>query len=168
MRIFRQSEHMVWAPVFERMAAELRAWVPGRARTRSVMVGIAPGELIDKIGILEIKAERITDAGKLNHVRAELYALLEARDASIFDTEGLVPLAADLKATNEALWDIEDRIRDCERAGDFGQRFIDLARSVYQQNDRRAAIKRRINERLGSEIIEEKSYGPSDSGPSPS
>ena len=167
MRIFRQTQHMAWAPVFERMAAELRAWVPGRARTPSVMVGIAPGELIDKISILEIKAERITDPEKLKNVRAELHALLEARDASIFDTEGLAPLAAELRSVNDALWDIEDQIRDCERAGDFGQRFIDLARSVYQQNDRRAAIKRRINERLGSEIIEEKSYHSADSSPAP-
>ena len=72
-----------------------------------------------------------------------------------------------LRSVNDALWDIEDQIRDCERADDFGQRFIDLARSVYQQNDRRAAIKRRINERLGSEIIEEKSYPMADSSPAP-
>jgi Family of unknown function (DUF6165) len=119
------------------------------------------------ISILEIKAERISDPAKLKNVRAELHALLEARDASIFDTEGLAPLAAELRTVNEALWDIEDQIRDCERAGDFGQQFIELARSVYQQNDRRAAIKRRINERLGSEIIEEKSYPMADSSPAP-
>jgi hypothetical protein len=68
---------------------------------------------------------------------------------------------------NDALWDIEDQIRDCERAGDFGQQFIELARSVYHQNDRRAAIKRRINDRLGSETIEEKSYLMADSFPAP-
>jgi hypothetical protein len=167
MRIFRQTQHMAWAPVFERMAAELRVWAPGRARTPAVMVGIAPGELIDKISILEIKGERITEPAKLKNVRAELHALSEARDASIFDGEGLAPLAAELKCTNQALWEIEDQIRDCERSGDFGERFIALARSVYQQNDRRAAIKRRINERLGSEIIEEKSYPPTDSAAPP-
>jgi hypothetical protein len=102
MRIFRQAQHMAWAPVFERMAAELRAWVPGRARTPSVTVRIAPGELIDEITILEIKAERITEPAKLKNVRAELHALLEARDASIFDNESLAPLAAELKSTNEA------------------------------------------------------------------
>ena len=127
-------------------------------RTPSVTVAIAPGELIDKITILEIKAERITDPEKLRHVRAELAALSEARDRSIFDGEGLAALVAELKAINESLWDIEDEIRSCEREGDFGTEFVELARSVYETNDRRAAVKRRINERLGSEIVEEKSY----------
>ena len=122
------------------------------------MVGIAPGELIDKISILEIKAERITGPDKLHNVRSELDRLRAARDRTIRPSDELHELAAELRSVNDALWDIEDQIRDCERAGDFGQRFIELARSVYQQNDRRAAIKRRINERLGSEIIEEKSY----------
>ena len=82
---------MDWGPVFERMAAELRALVPGASRTPSVTVAIAPGELIDKITILEIKAERIADPEKLGHVRAELAALCEARDRSIFDGEGWRP-----------------------------------------------------------------------------
>ena len=116
------------------------------------------GEPLDKITILEIKAERVSDEEKLGHVRAELAALCEARDRSIFDGEGLAALVAELKLINESLWRIEDEIRYCEREGDFGHRFIDLARSVYETNDRRAAVKRRINERLGSEIIEEKSY----------
>ncbi len=158
MRIFRQTTHMAWGPVFERVANELRALVPGRARTPSVNIAIAPGELIDKITILEIKAERIHDAAKLAHVRAELSALREARDRSIFDGEGLGLLAGELKAINESLWQIEDDIRACEREADFRPRFIELARSVYEQNDRRAVVKRRINERLGAEIIEEKSY----------
>jgi len=158
MRIFRQTVHMAWGPVFERMAAELRATVPGRARTPSVTVAIAPGELIDKITILEIKSERISDPEKLDHVRAELAALMEARDRSIFDGEVLAALVAELKSINELLWRTEDDIRSCERAGDFGPRFVELARSVYVANDRRAAVKRRINERLGAEIIEEKSY----------
>ncbi len=122
------------------------------------MVGIAPGELLDKIAILEIKAERIVDPEKLRNIHAELDALTEARDGSIFDQDGIAGLTAELKAINEALWEIEDEIRDCEQAGDFGPRFIELARSVYQNNDHRAAIKRRINERLGSQIVEEKSY----------
>jgi hypothetical protein len=158
MRIFRQAEHMVWAPVFERMAAELRALVPTRVRTPQVTVGIAPGELLDKITILEIKAERFDDPVKVSHVRAELAALIEARDRSIFIQEGVEGLTAELKAINEALWRIEDEIRECERAGEFGPRFVELARSVYQNNDRRAEIKRRINERLGSRILEQKSY----------
>ena len=73
-------------------------------------VSIAPGELIDKISILEIKAERIADPAKLKNVSAELHALLDARDASIFDTAGLAPLAAELRAINDSLWDIEDQI----------------------------------------------------------
>jgi tetratricopeptide (TPR) repeat protein len=159
MRIFRQNVHMAWGPIFERMASELRAMVPGRVRTPSVTVGIAPGELIDKITILEIKAERITEPEKLAHVRAELATLTEARERAVFGGEPLVALVADLKAINEALWRIEDDLRSCERDGDFGSRFVELARLVYLTNDRRAAVKRRINERLGAEITEEKSYG---------
>ena len=158
MRIFRQNVHMAWGPVFERMTNELRAMVPGRVRTPSVTVAIAPGELIDKITILEIKAERITDREKLGHVRAELAALAEARYRSIFDGEGLAALVVELKSINESPWRVEDDIRVCEREADFGPRFIQLARSVYENNDVRAAVKRRINERLGSEIVEEKSY----------
>ena len=158
MRIFRQVDHMVWAPVFERMAAELRGLVRGRVRTPSVTEAIAPGELLDKITILELKAERIGDQEKLRNVRAELAVLAEARDRSIFDLEGLRELTCELKGINESLWAIEDEIRACEQPGDFGPRFIELARSVYRQNDRRAAVKRRINERLGSRLLEEKSY----------
>jgi len=158
MRIFRQSEHMVWGPVFEQMAAELRALVPTRVRTPQVTVGIAPGELLDKISILEIKAERFEDLVKVGHVRAELASLIAARDRSIFSQDGLEDLTVELKTVNESLWRIEDAIRDCEHAGDFGPRFVDLARSVYHNNDRRAEIKRRINERLGSKILEAKSY----------
>jgi hypothetical protein len=84
--------------------------------------------------------------------------LIEARDRSIFIKEGVSDLTSELKAVNETLWRIEDEIRECERAGDFGARFVELARSVYQNNDRRAEVKRRINERLGSRILEEKSY----------
>jgi hypothetical protein len=162
MRIFRQQQHMVGGPVFERMAAELRALVSGRARTRSVKVEIAPGELIDKITILDIKSERVTNADKLRNVRAELAALSQARDESMFDGEVLAALTAELKGINESLWQIEDEIRLCERAGDFGPRFVELARSVYEQNDRRAGVKRRINERLGSETMEEKSHAAGD------
>jgi hypothetical protein len=74
------------------------------------------------------------------------------------DTPALAASSAELRAINEELWEIEDRIRDCEKSGDFGPRFIALARSVYRANDRRAAVKRRINEASGSEIVEEKSY----------
>jgi hypothetical protein len=123
-----------------------------------VTVPIAPAELIDKITILEIKSARINDPEKLEHVRAELAVLIETRARSIFGGGSLDALADELKAINESLWQTEDDIRACERSGEFGARFIELARSVYELNDRRAAVKRRINERLGSKIIEEKSY----------
>lgn len=126
----------------------------------TVTVEVAPGELIDKITILEIKAERIADAAKRANVRVELETLAAARDAAIPASDEIARLTADLKAVNEALWQIEDDIRDCEAAGDFGAIFVALARSVYKTNDRRAALKRAINEALGSRLIEEKSYKP--------
>jgi hypothetical protein len=126
--------------------------------TRTITVEIAPGELIDKITILEIKLARIADAGKLANVRAELETLACARDAQIAPTAEIAADTAALKRANETLWDVEDRIRECERAKDFGPRFVELARTVYRTNDERARIKRRINERLGSRLIEEKSY----------
>ena len=124
----------------------------------SISVEVAPGELIDKITILEIKLERMEDAEKLAHVKLEWETLTKARDAAIEPTPELENLSANLKTANEALWEIEDDIRDCERAKNFGETFIELARSVYITNDRRAALKREINELLGSSLIEEKSY----------
>ncbi len=124
----------------------------------TVQVEISPGELIDKITILEIKIERISDADKLGNVRIEWETLTQARDDHITPSAELEKLAGDLKTVNEALWDIEDDIRDCERASDFSQKFIELARSVYITNDKRAALKREINELLGSRLVEEKSY----------
>jgi hypothetical protein len=128
------------------------------SRSISIQVEIAPGELIDKITILEIKSERMTEAGKLRHVRAELAALSAARDRSVPPSARLAELTTYLKKVNETLWEIEDSIRVCERDGDFGPRFTELARAVYQQNDRRADLKRQINDLLGSKIIEEKAY----------
>lgn len=125
-----------------------------------ILVPISPGELIDKITILEIKAERIADAAKLAHVRAELDALAAVRARSVPGSAALNALTGDLRAVNADLWQIEDDIRDCERAGDFGPRFVELARAVYVTNDRRAALKREINTALGSALVEEKSYRP--------
>ena len=125
---------------------------------KSIRVEIAPGELIDKITILEIKSERIADAEKLRNVRTELAILQVARSESVPPSTELTDLARRLKSVNESLWNIEDDIRACERAKDFGPRFVELARSVYHNNDERAAIKRRINELLGSTIVEEKAY----------
>lgn len=121
---------------------------------------ISLGELIDKITILEIKQKNIRDAAKLSNVDHELN-ILDAKVAQVLDaseTAKLEPLKAKLKAINETLWDIEDRIRDCEREDDFGPTFIELARSVYFTNDQRAEVKKDINVAFGSELVEEKSY----------
>ena len=126
----------------------------------SVRVEVSPGEMIDKITILEIKAERMTDTAKLANVRAELDSLTADRDTAIPASTELEAFTSALKKVNETLWDIEDEIRACERAKDFGPRFVELARSVYVNNDERAAIKRRINDLLGATIVEEKSYQP--------
>lgn len=123
-----------------------------------IVVPVSPGELLDKITILRIKSERIADAGKRANVVHELDLLSETADDTLPPSGSLDRLVDELKSVNEALWDIEDAIRDCERAADFGPRFVELARSVYVTNDRRAALKRQINELLGSAIVEEKSY----------
>jgi len=127
-----------------------------------IAVPISPGELIDKITILEIKSERLTDSDRRANVRRELDLLRATRDAALTPTSpaasALADLARELRAVNEALWAIEDDIRDCEREGDFGATFIALARAVYRTNDKRAAIKRQINDLLGSRLVEEKSY----------
>ncbi len=125
---------------------------------RSIHVEIAAGELFDKITILQIKSERITDVAKRQNVQSELHVLSQSLDASIPRTSELDALTRDLKQINEALWDIEDEIRDCERRQDFGPRFIELARAVYKTNDRRTAVKRQINNLTGSRLVEEKSY----------
>ena len=124
----------------------------------SIKVDVAPGELIDKITILQIKSERISDAAKLVNIQAELQTLTASRDASIAASSELDRLSAELKSINETLWDIEDDIRDCERHSDFGPKFIDLARAVYKTNDIRSDLKREINTLLGATFLEEKSY----------
>jgi hypothetical protein len=126
----------------------------------SVMVPVSWGELLDKASILEIKLARVQDPAKTANIAQELGALLSAREEARGMDPSILGFEAELKAVNEALWSIEDEIRDCERRGDFGPRFIELARSVYRENDLRAAVKRRINERLGSDLVEEKSYSP--------
>ncbi len=128
--------------------------------TRPIRIEIAPGELIDKITILEIKAERIVDAAKRANVLVELRTLTDARAAAIPLDGEIDRLAAELKTVNEALWEIEDNIRECDRDGDFGPRFVELARTVYRTNDRRAELKREVNLRLGARLVEEKSHKP--------
>jgi tetratricopeptide (TPR) repeat protein len=157
MRLFRQRTLGNWREVFEQMADIMHRRPVQSNRSRSVAIEIAPGELIDKITILEIKTERMTDLAKLSHVREELLALTGARDTQLPPSPELTELAGRLKTVNESLWQIEDQIRSCERDHDFGPRFIELARSVYKQNDERAALKRRINDLLGARLVEEKS-----------
>jgi Family of unknown function (DUF6165) len=123
-----------------------------------ISVPISPGELIDKITILEIKSARMTDAAKLRNVRLELDLLTTTWRESAHAATDIGAQWQKLRAINEKLWDIEDDIRDKERARTFDARFIELARAVYVTNDERAAIKREINTKLGSRIVEEKSY----------
>ena len=124
----------------------------------TLMVEIGVGELIDKITILRIKSERMTDQAKLANVAHELKVLDEVRRAGVPENPELTRLQAELKSVNEALWEIEDDIRACEAEADFGPEFIRLARAVYQTNDRRAELKKAINIAAGSTVIEEKSY----------
>jgi hypothetical protein len=123
-----------------------------------ILIPSSPGELIDKITILQIKHERFTDALKLANVRHELDVLNDTASQVLAPSDRLTHLWADLKKTNEALWDVEDEIRGCDQAGEFGPRFVELARSVYRHNDVRCGLKRQINELLGCELIEEKGY----------
>jgi prefoldin subunit 5 len=124
----------------------------------NIHVPVSPGEVLDKITILEIKSERMGDPEKVANVCVELALLQETWKEFIRDNEVISDLRAQLKEINEALWEIEDDIREKERAGEFDKRFIELARSVYVTNDRRAMVKKELNLHLGSEIIEEKSY----------
>lgn len=127
---------------------------------KDILVPISPGELLDKITILRIKAARMNDAAKVANVRHELAVLERTWRESGAAAVDLGTEEANLTRVNEALWVIEDDIRDEERAQRFGEKFIELARAVYVTNDERAQIKKRINLRLGSTIVEEKSYKP--------
>lgn len=183
MRLFRQPRMNDWDTPFAEMAKELATLAtPSKAaasapnkkekpakmaekpkktaaakKAKPLMAEVGMGELIDKITILQIKSEHITQPEKLANVRAELETLAATRDKACAPSAELDRLTAELKKVNDALWIIEDDIRACERDGDFGPKFIELARSVYFQNDRRAAFKRQINDLLGSRLIEEKS-----------
>jgi hypothetical protein len=124
----------------------------------NILIEVSPGELIDKLTILEIKLELIKDESKRASVSREYALLKSAYQTAIAENEQLQELTGTLKRINRELWDIEDSIRDEERAQRFDSRFIELARSVYRTNDRRAAVKRQINTLLNSPIPEEKSY----------
>jgi hypothetical protein len=123
-----------------------------------VTVEISPGELFDRISILEIKTERISNRDKVKKAKRELETLNRSRAATLTDSPEALQRFADLKSINEALWDIENRIRECEVAGNFGPEFIALARAVYQTNDRRAVAKQAIDALYASDIGEVKSY----------
>lgn len=123
-----------------------------------ILIPVSPGELLDKLSILEIKLERIDDEAKRDNVQREHELLSHVWKQSGVDDGEIDSLHRQLREVNEALWEIEDAIRDEEREKRFGDRFVELARAVYVRNDERAALKKQVNERLGSPIVEEKSY----------
>ena len=125
---------------------------------QGIPIAISPGELLDKVSILDIKLEQITDTQKRANVQVEYDLLMSIVQQHNLLSEGIDKLYKNLKAINQELWDIEDDIRDCERTNDFSDTFIQLARSVYFTNDKRAAVKKQINIELGSQLVEEKSY----------
>lgn len=124
----------------------------------TIKIELSYGEMLDKITILQIKSERMSDESKLVNVNKELTLLNNLWKADPKSSVDIANEIAELKLINEALWDIEDDIRDKERAKEFDARFIELARAVYVTNDKRANVKRVINVKLGSDLIEEKSY----------
>ena len=159
MRLFRCVEGGDWERVFAQIADavsdQIRA--SGKGVCRSVQLPAAPGELLDKLTILRIKQQQMSGES-LQNVERELQALNDVRQRAVVERPGLEELEGKLQAVNQKLWQIEDDIRECERRQEFGERFIELARSVYHQNDERAALKRKINQLLGSSLMEEKSY----------
>ncbi|MGE4170285.1 MAG: DUF6165 family protein [Candidatus Margulisiibacteriota bacterium] len=123
-----------------------------------ILVPVAPGELIDKLTILELKLSHMSDPVKIKNVQYEYDELTAVLNQACPETPALSSLRTQLKTINQTLWDIEDDIRLCEKNQDFGPKFIELARAVYHTNDQRAAVKREINLLLKSSILEEKSY----------
>ena len=123
-----------------------------------INVPISPGELVDKITILEIKKEFIKNDNKLKNINHEYDLLMQIYTTQISETDGISELKNKLKEINLELWKVEDDIRDCEREKSFSETFIELARSVYFTNDRRSKVKLEINLLLNSNLVEEKSY----------
>lgn len=124
----------------------------------SIKTEISVGEFLDKLTILQIKQARIRDSVKLANINRELETLMQLWSVSVYAGADIENALTHLRKVNEKLWDIEDDIREKESAGEFDQEFIELARAVYITNDERARIKKRINEQLGSGLVEEKSY----------
>jgi hypothetical protein len=162
MRLFRQDGTGDWEAVFAQIAEALRQEVvarPGDARaSHRVVAPLSPGELLDRITILELKANRVACARKRQNVQRELHALRQARGRLPIEDGRLETALGELRQVNAALWQTEDELRLCERDRQFGPRFVELARSVYLQNDRRACLKRQIDLLLGSDLVAEKEY----------
>jgi TPP-dependent 2-oxoacid decarboxylase len=127
-------------------------------KSKKILTEISAGELLDKISILEIKLDKIKDKESLIEINKEYTSLSETKNSNISITKDLENLTKQLKETNTKLWSIEDEKRMCEKNKDFGKKFIELARSVYLNNDKRAKIKSEINKLLGSNIKEIKKY----------
>ena len=138
--------------------ADQPTFIPRINMSTEIKVPISPGELIDKLTILEIKAANISDVAKLANVKVELQLLQDTWRTSGYASVDIEAEWTQLRDINKKLWDIEDDIRDKERERKFDQEFIELARAVYITNDERAAVKKQINTKLGSKIVEEKSY----------
>jgi len=124
----------------------------------SIQLEVSIGEFVDRLTILQIKSERITDPAKLANIRRELEGMLLAWREAPFAEADISADLNDLRTVNEILWDLEDEIRALEAGGEFDTGFVEVARAIYKNNDIRAGLKRRINERLGSGLVEEKSY----------
>jgi|TARA_B100001964_G_scaffold244328_1_gene325375 hypothetical protein len=127
-------------------------------KSKKILSEISTGELLDKISILEIKLEKVRDKIKLKEINKEYKILREVQNSSIKETKKFQILFKKIKEVNQNLWNIEDKLRICEKNKDFGQNFIKLARGVYMNNDKRSKIKSKINEVSGSNIKEIKQY----------
>ncbi|MGH6878497.1 MAG: DUF6165 family protein, partial [Rhizomicrobium sp.] len=167
MKLFRQTSRNNWSSAFAAMEAQLLellrsepSWFGISQIVAAPEVPVSWGELIDKITILEIKRERLGAEEPLVNVRKELGLLRKIAEPVLAAGGVIASLKAQLRSTNEKLWDIEDLLRAKETAGEFGPDFVELARSVYRRNDERAALKKQISLQLASEIVEEKSYNP--------
>jgi hypothetical protein len=158
MRLFRQKQVGDWAGVFTRMAEQLKERIAARSTPGLLEVALSPGELIDRLTILTIKQERISDPDKQSRIRRELEALRQVHSQRLAGNHELTRLQAELHTVNEAIWEVEDALRLCERNQEFGEEFIALARSVYQHNDQRSALKQQINVLVGSGREEVKAY----------
>ncbi len=124
----------------------------------AIEVEISPGELIDKLTILEIKLENIRDEAKIANIRFEYDYLSEVCQKAIEDTDEIKSLRSQLKEVNQTIWRVEDLVREHEKRKEFGAEFVELARTAYLSNDSRSIAKRQINDILNSNLIEEKSH----------